>query len=425
MPTPTTRRTDEHHPSSRGRDHRPLWRHGEEVQQEDARPCAGALGRVLAQPSGTQGHDGAGRQGREVGRLRPQPEVLRPHGGLGADRLQLVPGLRVLRGVQRAPRCGQGARGPTLAGFDCVHAARARRHGLRRGDDRDAADRDGRDGGRAARATGGGGPRRADGVHRHGEHELARQRRARHRVRGIRGIVRPQTARHAGPTLAGMTDATAMGEDPFVTHRRLLFTVAYELLGSAADAEDAVQETWLRWDGIGEARRAEVLAPRAYLVRIVSRLALNRLRTLARRKEEYVGEWLPEPLLTTPDVADDVELAESVSMAMLTVLETLTPTERAVFVLREVFDVPYEEIAMALDKTAAAVRQTAHRAREHVEARRPRVKVDSGEQQRVVERFLAAIASGDVQGLMEVLAPDVVVVADGGGHVAAAPRPIV
>src|SRR3954462_890307 len=162
-----------------------------------------------------------------------------------------------------------------------------------------------------------------------------------------------------------------MSDDPFVAPRRLLFTVAYELLGSAADAEDTVQETWLRWDGIGADGRAEVADPRAYLVRIVSRLALNRLRTLARRKEEYVGEWLPEPLLTTPDVAEDVELADSLSMAMLTVLETLAPTERAVFVLREVFDLPYDEIAVALDKTNAAVRQVARRARQHVAARRP------------------------------------------------------
>jgi RNA polymerase sigma-70 factor (ECF subfamily) len=210
--------------------------------------------------------------------------------------------------------------------------------------------------------------------------------------------------------------------DPFLAHRSLLFTVAYEMLGSAADAEDVVQETWLRW---ADADRSAVQDPRAYLVRIVTRQALNRLRTLARRREDYVGEWLPEPLLTAPDVADDVELAESVSMAMLTVLETLTPTERAVFVLREVFDVPYDEIAVALDKTAAAVRQTAHRAREHVAARRPRMKVDRSEQQRVVERFLAAMTSGDLQGLMEVLAPDVVVVADGGGVVTAARRPIV
>jgi len=158
-------------------------------------------------------------------------------------------------------------------------------------------------------------------------------------------------------------------DDPFVAYRSLLFTVAYELLGSAADAEDTVQETWLRWDGIGAAGQAAVVDPRAYLVRIVSRQALNRLRTLARRKEDYVGEWLPEPLLTTPDVAEDVELAESVSIAMLTVLETLTPTERAVFVLREVFDLPFDEIAGAIGKSAAAVRQIAHRARSHIAAR--------------------------------------------------------
>jgi len=214
-------------------------------------------------------------------------------------------------------------------------------------------------------------------------------------------------------------------EDPFVIHRSLLFTVAYEMLGSAADAEDVVQEAWLRWADIGDAGRAEVRDPRLYLVRIVTRQALNRLRTLARRKEEYVGEWLPEPVLTSPDVAQDVELAESVSIAMLTVLETLTPAERAVFVLREVFDMPYDEIAPALDKTPAAVRQIAHRARERVAARRPRIQVDRSEQQAVLERFLAAVNSGDLQGLLDVLAPDVVLVADGGGLVAAALRPVV
>ena len=177
--------------------------------------------------------------------------------------------------------------------------------------------------------------------------------------------------------------------DPFVTHRSLLFTVAYEMLGSAADAEDVVQETWLRWAGIGDAARNEVRDPRAYLVRIVTRQALNRLRSVSRRREEYVGEWLPEPLLTSPDVADDVELAESVSIAMLTVLETLGPDERAVFVLREVFDVPYDEIAEAVGKSATAVRQIAHRARGHVAARRPRMTVSRTEQQQVVERFLA------------------------------------
>jgi len=213
-----------------------------------------------------------------------------------------------------------------------------------------------------------------------------------------------------------------MNEDPFARHRSLLFTVAYEMLGSAADAEDVVQETWLRWAGVD---RAVVRDPRAYLVRIVTRQALNRLRTMARRREEYVGEWLPEPLLTSPDVAADVELADSVSMAMLTVLETLGPAERAVFVLREVFDTPYDEIAAAVDKTPAAVRQIAHRARDHVAARRPRTPVSATEQQEAVERFLAAIRHGDLQGLLDVLAPDVVAVSDGGGLVTAARRPIV
>ncbi len=164
--------------------------------------------------------------------------------------------------------------------------------------------------------------------------------------------------------------------------------------------------------------------PRAYLVRIVTRQALNRLRSVSRRREDYVGEWLPEPLLTSPDVAEDVELAESVSIAMLTVLETLGPAERAVFVLHEVFETPYDEIAEVVGKTPAAVRQIAHRAREHVAARRPRMQVGRAEQQQVVERFLAALTTGDLQGLVDVLAPDVVLIADGGGLVPAARRPI-
>ena len=215
-----------------------------------------------------------------------------------------------------------------------------------------------------------------------------------------------------------------MTDDPFVAHRSLLFTVAYEMLGSAADAEDVVQETWLRWADLGAAGQEDVRDPRAYLVRIVTRQALNRLRTMARQREEYVGEWLPEPLLTSPDVAEDVELAESISFAMLTVLETLGPTERAVFVLREVFETPYDEIAEAVGKTSAAVRQIAHRARAHVVARRPRVQVSRAEQETVVERFLAAIRGGDLQGLLDVLAHDVVAVADGGGVVPALKRPV-
>ena len=215
-----------------------------------------------------------------------------------------------------------------------------------------------------------------------------------------------------------------MTGDPFVAHRGLLFTVSYEMLGSATDAEDVVQDTWLRWDAIGGDARTAVRDPRAFLVRMVTRKALDRLRSNARRREEYVGEWLPEPLLTAPDVADDVELAESVSIAMLTVLETLTPTERAVFVLREVFDTPYGEIAEVVGKSAGAVRQIGHRARGHVAARRPRMEVSRGEQQEVVERFLAAVTQGDLQGLLDVLAPDVVLVADGGGVVQAVVNPV-
>ena len=212
-----------------------------------------------------------------------------------------------------------------------------------------------------------------------------------------------------------------MTEDPFVAHRNLLFTVAYEMLGSVADTEDVLQESWLRWADVDH---SQVSDPRAYLIRTVTRQALNRLRTLSRSREEYVGEWLPEPLLTSPDVAEDVELAESVSIAMLTVLETLGPTERAVFVLREVFEMPYGEIAEAIGKSAAAVRQIARRAGEHVAARRPRVQVSRSEQKAVVERFLVALRTGQLQELMEVMAPDVVLIADGGGLAAAALAPI-
>jgi RNA polymerase sigma-70 factor (TIGR02957 family) len=213
-----------------------------------------------------------------------------------------------------------------------------------------------------------------------------------------------------------------MIDDPFVTHRGLLFTVAYEMLGSAVDAEDVVQETWLRWADVDH---AEVRDPRAYLVRMVTRQALNRLRTVSRQREDYVGEWLPEPLLTSPDVAEDAGLAENVSIAMLTVLETLGPAERAVFVLHEVFETPYDEIAEVVGKTPAAVRQIAHRAREHVAARRPRMQVDRAEQEATFQKFMTAVTSGDVQGLVEVLAPDVVLIADGGGLVPAARKPLI
>jgi len=210
--------------------------------------------------------------------------------------------------------------------------------------------------------------------------------------------------------------------EAFVAHRNLLFTVAYELLGSAADAEDVLQETWLRWVGVD---LDTVRDQRAYLVRVATRQALTRLRTLARRKESYVGPWLPEPLLTAPDVAEDVELADSVSMAMLLVLETLTPTERAVFVLREVFDLGYDEIAEAVDKSPAAVRQIAHRARAHVAARRPRGVASPAETRAALEAFQRAVETGDLQSLLDILAPDVVALSDGGGVKQAMLRPIV
>ena len=210
--------------------------------------------------------------------------------------------------------------------------------------------------------------------------------------------------------------------EAFLAHRNLLFTVAYEMLGSAADAEDVLQETWLRWAGVD---LGTVRDQRAYLVRITTRQALARLRTLGRRKESYVGSWLPEPLLTTPDVAEDVELADSVSMAMLLVLETLTPAERAVFVLREVFGLGYGEIGEAVGKNPAAVRQIAHRARAHVAARRPRGVVSAAETRRALEAFQRAAETGDLQSLLDILAPDVVLLGDGGGIKQAVPRPIV
>jgi RNA polymerase sigma-70 factor (ECF subfamily) len=222
--------------------------------------------------------------------------------------------------------------------------------------------------------------------------------------------------------MAGGDEHEDTATEAFVAHRNLLFTVAYEILGSATDTEDVLQETWLRWADVDQ---ATVRNQRAYLVRIATRQALTRLRTLGRRRESYVGPWLPEPLLTAPDVAEDVELADSVSMAMLLVLETLSPTERAVFVLREVFAVDYDEIARAVDKSPAAVRQIAHRARAHVAARRPRDVVSQSESRAALAAFQRAIETGDLQGLVDILAPDVVALGDGGGVKQALPRPVV
>ena len=207
----------------------------------------------------------------------------------------------------------------------------------------------------------------------------------------------------------------------FEAQRPYLRAVAYRLLGRVGDAEDVVQEAWLRWR---EVDRATVVDDRAYLTQVTTRLAIDRLRREQRRRETYVGPWLPEPVALEPDVADRVELADSVEMALLVVLETLSPLERAVFVLREAFGAPYEEIALVVDRSEDAVRQLAHRARRHVDERRPRFDADARTRREVTERFLAAAAGGDVDALMELLAPDVTLVSDGGGVVRAALRPI-
>ncbi|WP_034808191.1 RNA polymerase sigma factor SigJ [Intrasporangium oryzae] len=214
-------------------------------------------------------------------------------------------------------------------------------------------------------------------------------------------------------------DAAATFED----HRRLLVGAAYRLLGSHSDAEDVVQEVWIRWSTVDASTIDE---PRAYLLTITTRLALNRLRQLRTRRESYVGPWLPEPVSSDPrdDGAAAAELADDVSMAMLIVLESLSPLERAAFVLADVFGMPSGEVAGALDRSPAAVRQLVHRARSHIEARQPRTVVDTARHREVTERFLAAATNGDLAGLVAVLSPDVTLVTDGGGVRRAALRPI-
>jgi RNA polymerase sigma-70 factor (ECF subfamily) len=210
----------------------------------------------------------------------------------------------------------------------------------------------------------------------------------------------------------------------FVLLRPLLFTIAYEIIGSTTEADDVLQDSYLRW---AQVDLAVVHDTKSYLARLVTRQALNALRADARRREDYVGPWLPEPLLLdAQDPSADVVLAESVSMAMLVLLETLSPDERAVFVLREVFGFDYDEIASAVDKSAAAVRQVAHRAREHVQARRKRfTPVDPAQKARIAAEFMAAAAGGDVQTVMSMLSPDVVWTADSGGKASAARRPVI
>lgn len=225
-----------------------------------------------------------------------------------------------------------------------------------------------------------------------------------------------------------MNSGADAGAAEWAAHRPLLFRVAYDVLGSVADAEDVVQETWLRWSG---ADRSDVRDPRAYLVRTAVNQALNRVRANKARRETYVGPWLPEPLVDPDPQADPAEAVtaraertEHVSLAMLVVLESLTPDERAVFVLREVFGMPHDEVAAVLDRSPAAVRQIAHRAREHVQARRPRFAADARDQREVTETFLRACLTGDLAGLLAVLAPQVRLVSDGGGVAKAARRVI-
>jgi RNA polymerase sigma factor (sigma-70 family) len=215
-----------------------------------------------------------------------------------------------------------------------------------------------------------------------------------------------------------MSDTAAT--EIFVGHRELLFSVVYNMLGSVADTEDVLQETWLSWSRAWPSTQID--NPRAYLVRIAVNEALSRQATISRRRESYVGPWLPEPLVTEETV-DPAVRAESVSMAMLVVLETLTPLERAVFVLHEVFGYAHTEIAEILSRSPSAVRQLAHRARSHVESRRPRYQADPRVQKKVTERFVAAAFGGDIGALMELLAPDVTMWTDGGGR-AGGLRPI-
>ena len=216
-----------------------------------------------------------------------------------------------------------------------------------------------------------------------------------------------------------MTDEHA---ERFTPLRPLLFTIAYEILGSATESDDVLQESYLRW---AQVDLTTVRDSKAYLAQLVTRQALNALRAQSRRREQYIGPWLPEPLLTGPDASADVVLAESVSMAMLVVLETLSPDERAVFVLREVFGFGHDEIAAAVGRSVAAVRQMAHRAREHVQSRRKRFEpVDPQVSAEITSRFFTAAATGDLDGLMAMLAPDVAWTADSDGKVSAARRPV-
>ncbi len=212
-----------------------------------------------------------------------------------------------------------------------------------------------------------------------------------------------------------------MSSEVFTAHRDLLVGVAYRLLGSVADAEDVVQDAWLRWSGVDQTQVAD---PKAYLITVTTRLAIDRMRRVKARREAYVGPWLPEPISTAPDVSEHVELADSVELALLVVLETLSPLERAVFVLREAFGLPFDDIAGIIGREPAATRQLARRARDHVQQRQPRFEVDRARRREMTERFLAACGNGDLRALTELLASDVRLVSDAGGKAKAPLRVI-
>ena len=208
----------------------------------------------------------------------------------------------------------------------------------------------------------------------------------------------------------------------FVEHRGLLFGIAYRILGSVVEAEDVVQDAFVKWQRVPEDRAR---SPRAYLSSTVTRLAIDHLRSARVQRESYVGPWLPEPLLTSDDdIGAQMELSDSLSTAFLVVLERLSPSERAAFVLREVFDYPYEDVAAILEKSEAACRQLVHRAKQAVAAERPRFPASAQQQQRLTDRFVEACAGGDVNALLAVLTEDAVLVSDGGGNARAAKKPI-
>jgi RNA polymerase sigma factor (sigma-70 family) len=246
----------------------------------------------------------------------------------------------------------------------------------------------------------------------------------------------PPVAPLDAPPDSPAATAAAAATRVFLDHRELLFSIVYNMLGSVADTEDVLQETWLAWAPRSQAPRGERIDnPRGYLVRIAVRQALARQAAIRRRRETYVGPWLPEPLVApladaaspgdAGDAADAAVRTEAVSMALLVVLETLTPLERAVFVLAEVFGYNHPEIAEILGRRPAAIRQLAHRAREHVRARRPRYRADPRLRRQVTERFVAAVSGGDLPALLRLLAPEVTLWADGGGKApAAGPRPV-